>query len=138
MCVRESRVAQHGASGLDGLYDLLAVVGGEREPRRARVQLHGAPQRLLRALRHAVRLIQDHDLVPPRRQRDLRASQHISLTPFIYIYIRHNHKIFITLYLLLCKHFDLVPDDIDTTVVGSVELEHGVAERGAEQSSCQA
>lgn len=71
LCVSEPRVAQNRAAGLYGFNDLLRVVGGEGEARRVRVQLHGAAQRLLGPIRHAVCFVQDHYLMTSRRQSHL-------------------------------------------------------------------
>lgn len=82
----EPAVPQDGAARLQRLDDLVRLVAREREPSRVRVDLHRAPQRLLRPRRHAVRLVEDHELVPARRER----------------------------YFLLREAFDSVPDDVDT------------------------
>ena len=66
--VGELGVSEDGASGLDGFDDLVGGVAGESESRRLRVDLHRSPHRLLRAVRHRVCLVQDHDLVAAFRQ----------------------------------------------------------------------
>lgn len=50
--VAQLAVPQDGATRLDGLDDLVAHVARERETGRVGVDLHGSPQRLLRAGRH--------------------------------------------------------------------------------------
>ena len=53
LLVAEPRVAHDGAAALDGLDHLAALVAGQREARGVGVDLHRAPQRLLRARGHA-------------------------------------------------------------------------------------
>jgi len=107
--VGELAVPEHGASGLDGFDDLLAVVAGQGEAGRVRVNFHGPPESLLRAVRHAVRLVQDDDFVSAGGQGNL----------------------------LLGEHFDLVAHHVDASVVGRVQLQDSVFEGGAEQNSRQ-
>jgi len=83
--VRDLGVADDRAARLYRLDHLGRGVAGQREARRRGVQLHRAPQRLLRAGGHGVRLVEHHDLVAPGRQR----------------------------HLFLGKHFDLVAHDVD-------------------------
>ena len=77
---------------------------------RAREDLHGPPQRLLGAIRHRIRLIQNYHLVLARRQR----------------------------HLLLRERLDAVAHDVDATLVRRVQLEHtllvGVSEQRAREA----
>lgn len=68
--VGEPAVPQDGAAGLQGLDDLVGLVAGEGEARRVRVDLHRAAQGLLRAGRHAVCLVEDHEFVAARGEGD--------------------------------------------------------------------
>lgn len=108
--VGELRETDHRASRLDRLDDLLACVAGEGEAGCAAVDFHRTAESLLRSFRHRIRFIKDHNLVPTARQR----------------------------HLLLRKHFDLVPDDIDAAFIRSVQLQHGVLEVLAEEDASEA
>ena len=110
LLVTDLAVAEDGATTLDGLNDLVGLVAGKGEAGCARVDLHGAAECLLGSWCHAVGLVQDHNLVPARRERDL----------------------------LLGKVLDLIPDDIDTALVRGVELEHSLLVRVAEEGMCEA
>ena len=77
MSVLQSGKPQHGASRLNGFNDLFGGVASEGEPRRVTVQLHRAPKSLLSGLRHAVRLVENNDLVPAFGQSDLLLGKHL-------------------------------------------------------------
>ena len=57
--VREARVAEDGAAGLEGLDDLVALIAGEGEARRGAVDFHCSTQSLLRAGGHAIGFVED-------------------------------------------------------------------------------
>mmetsp|Transcript_13494 Transcript_13494/g.19822 ORF Transcript_13494/g.19822 Transcript_13494/m.19822 type:complete len:322 (+) Transcript_13494:110-1075(+) len=96
--VRQLGVSQDCAAALDGLDDLLRVVAGQGKPGRVAVDLHGPAQCLLRLGGHAVSLVQDDDLVPPRWEGDL----------------------------LLGEHLDLVPHHVDAPGIRRVQLQHRI------------
>lgn len=103
--VAQLAVPQDRAAGLDRLDDLVAHVAREGKAGRVRVDLHRAAERLLRAGRHAVRLVEDDHLVPPRRERDLA----------------------------LREGLDLVPHHVDAALVRGVQLKHTLAVRVAQE-----
>ena len=78
-----------------------------------RVKLHGSPERLLRGLRHAVRLIQNDDLVPPFGESYLENHS---------IHFQNNCIQSLISNLLLGEHLDLVPDCVNTSVIGGIQF----------------
>jgi len=97
LCVCQARVPQNRASGLQRLDDFIRLVACKCESRGGTVNLHGPSQSLLGATRHAVCLVQNHQLLPAGGQGDF----------------------------FLGKALDAVTHDVDAAFVGGVELEHG-------------
>lgn len=100
------------------LDDARDVVAHEAKPRDAAVLLHRPAQRGLRVLRHAVRLIQDHDL---------EGGTGVFLAVFG-VDFGGLRK------LRACKVLDLLADNVNASLVGGVELEDaGAVQRGAKE-----
>lgn len=103
--VGEARVAEDGAAGLDWLDDLVGLVAGKGKAGGRRVDLHCTAQCLLGAGRHTVRLVEDDDLVPTRRQGDF----------------------------LLGKPLDPIPHHVDASLIAGIQLQDGLLARIAQQ-----
>jgi hypothetical protein len=71
--------AQDSAARLNRLDDLGRVVARQRKPRGGRVQLHRPAHGLLGCRSHAVRLVEDYDLVLASRQSHLLLRKHLDL-----------------------------------------------------------
>ena len=103
LSVAEFPVANHSATALYRFDDFIARIASEGEASGATVELHRAAQSLLGTFRHGVGFVQDNDLLPTFGQGDF----------------------------LLGKHFDLVPDYVDASLVGGVQLQDGLFVVGA-------
>ena len=108
--VGQARKAHDSAPALDGLDDVCAVVARKGKARRRREDLHGAPQRLLGTDGHGVCLVENDDLVPPRREAG---------------------------HLLVCKELDGVAHNVDAALVRRVQLQHALAVLVAQQRARQ-
>lgn len=88
--------------------NLTTLITSERKSRCVRVYLHSSPEGLLSSRSHRIRLVQDDNLVFARWES----------------------------HLFLSKHLDLVSDNIDTSLVGGVQLQDGFFVRWSEKSAC--
>mmetsp|Transcript_6557 Transcript_6557/g.11994 ORF Transcript_6557/g.11994 Transcript_6557/m.11994 type:complete len:248 (-) Transcript_6557:162-905(-) len=103
--IRKPAKPNHRAPALYRLDDLGALVASQSEPRRVGVDLHRPSKCLLRSLSHAIRLVKNHNLVPARGQS----------------------------HFLLGKHLDPIPHNVDSPLVGGVQLEHSLLHERAKK-----
>lgn len=94
---RQPCIPQNRTSALQRLDDLIARIARECEARCRAVYLHRSSQRLLRTARHAIRFVQDHELMATLWESDF----------------------------FLREALDAVAHDVDATFVAGVEFEHG-------------
>lgn len=118
LSIRQLRVAQDGAAGLDGLDDLVRGIAGQRKAGRLGVDLHDPPERLLGSIGHAdgkrdggdtcVLISSLHDMRPGV------SVVFVSLCPPVGL-IQDDDLVssFGQGDFLLSKHLDLVPHHVD-------------------------